>query len=121
MGNVRLALRCTDFNTSTSQAWLYTLQAGTAGWQSAALPVPNGSLDFTTPMEGWMLGSQDSDFTAPKELFHTTDGGQIWTNVAQNLLGNQVDFTDPLNGWIAPGGYSDSPLLHTTDSGVTWQ
>lgn len=121
MDNVRLVLRCTDFNTSTSQAWLYTRQGGAAEWQSAALPVANGSLGFMSPAEGWMLGSQDSDFTAPRELFHTTDGGQTWTSIAQNLIGNQVDFTDPLNGWIASGGYLDAPLLRTTDGGVTWK
>jgi photosystem II stability/assembly factor-like uncharacterized protein len=97
------------------------IRQGAAEWQSAALPVPNGSLDFITPAEGWMLGSQNSDFQAPKELFYTTDGGQSWTSLAQGLMGNQVYFTDPLNGWIASGGYADSPLLRTTDGGVTWK
>lgn len=120
-GTARLTLRCMDYDTSETNSWLYTLSSGAETWQPVPLPVPEGWLDFTSPDEGWMLGSLLPDYDAPKSLYHTTDGGQTWTLLAENLEGNQVDFVDTQDGWIAPGSYLDAPLIRTTDGGQTWQ
>ena len=71
------------------------------------------SINFTSPLEGWITKSAG-------EILHTTDGGLNWIDVTSNtseLLKNIV-FFDSEQG--AAVGWNGAYLV-TTDGGSTWQ
>ena len=56
--------------------------------------MPYGSLMFINPEEGWMVGSQQNDLSAPGGVYHTTDGGLTWTLVIATAWQGKADFVD---------------------------
>jgi photosystem II stability/assembly factor-like uncharacterized protein len=105
-------------------------------WQSSTISVSAVLLldppHFLTTQEGFLeLGIGGS--AAGSEgagIFHTTDGGQNWTQVADTqqagglpLAGhkNGIAFKDVRNGWATGQDASNTPWLHVThDGGHTW-
>jgi len=98
------------------------------------------SIDFITPLEGWIVGSNklishtdnlrkmlntgktkiEGEITESNKLiFHTSDGGVKWVsqkiNTKDRLKG--VDFINSACGWVI----GDAGIIfHTTDGGSTW-
>lgn len=73
---------------------------------------------FTTPSEGWVVGSGNT-------LFHTLDKGNVWQAVSISLPGvysfPSVSFSDPDNGWIAGNNAGSGPVvLHSENRGKDW-
>ena len=108
---------------------LSTASAGTNWHNQYSFTVAAGSInagiDFSGAQDGWVfaksLGSQ-------RTLYHTTNGGQLWTveysnfSTGRDAVGPPV-FVTPQVGWIAEDGEA-APLpgavFMTTDGGKTW-
>jgi photosystem II stability/assembly factor-like uncharacterized protein len=106
-------------------------------WQSSTISASAVSVldppHFLTTQEGFLelgiggsaAGSQGAG------IFHTTDGGQNWTQVASSnppddsfpLVGHKsgISFADVHNGWATGQDASNIPWLYVThDAGHTW-
>ena len=78
------------------------------------------SVDFTSPRNGWVSGTNGA-------LLHSTDGGAHWVR-AHTWSGSgsddlwSVDFTDARHGWVAGGNAATMTgfIRRTTDGGKTW-
>src|SRR5579859_4303269 len=106
-------------------------------WQSSTISVSAVQLldppHFLTTQEGFLeLGIGGS--AAGSEgagIFHTTDGGQNWTQITDTQhadglpLGghkNGISFKDVQNGWATGEDASNTPWLYAThDGGHTWK
>jgi photosystem II stability/assembly factor-like uncharacterized protein len=136
--NAQYAWVTTIDEKNSSVGILHTTNGGKS-WQSSTIgeQLDIGSLDmphFLNTSDGWLeifgtpgAGSRGS------YLFHTTDGGQHWTQLTDpNRSGSVqrssgISFSDVRNGWqTGDGGYGaanpSQPLLDVThDGGQTWQ
>jgi len=73
---------------------------------------------FSDILTGWTVGNAGA-------IFHTTDGGNHWTDRTLPCTGActkltdllRVRFTDPQTGWIVG---ERGMVYRTTDSGFTW-
>lgn len=88
-------------------------------WQNIGYPkLPSDyfidDVKFITPSEGWITGI---DFTLNHDAktYHTTDGGENWTEVEPT--GAAIEFVDTTHGWIAAAGI----VYRTVNGGQTWQ
>ncbi len=122
---------------------LFTTGDGGAHWQRQQIPSQLRSADlihFLDAREGWIIGYLNESTPGVAGVFHTTDGGQHWTQTAR-LDVNQVFsygqrggslqaslmFRDSSTGWLTPGTISgtDIPVVEphlymTHDSGRSW-
>ncbi|MGD0251477.1 MAG: hypothetical protein ABSC01_02140 [Verrucomicrobiota bacterium] len=114
---------------------IYNTHDGGKTWQ-AATPVKFGGVwNFISAKIGWMWSPEphNTTSTAPVKgiLYRTDDGGGLWKPMqADNGLKKylthgedivQLDFVDEDCGWaIARDWRNVTQLLHTTDSGQTW-
>ncbi|HEX8459227.1 MAG TPA: YCF48-related protein [Pyrinomonadaceae bacterium] len=70
---------------------------------------------FVSATQGWMLGST-SDTTY---ILYTKDGGETWTKQHETTVGLfDIKFVSDQVGWAVG---SSGTVLHTSDSGVTWE
>ncbi|MBJ7593913.1 MAG: hypothetical protein JF886_03475 [Candidatus Dormibacteraeota bacterium] len=90
-------------------------------------PVPPGftgvSATFTSPYQGWVLGTAPCAKRPCTSILRTVDGGATWKGVPApriELAGSApfgiIRFADPLDGWVAAG----AQLQVTHDGGATW-
>jgi photosystem II stability/assembly factor-like uncharacterized protein len=78
------------------------------------------SLDFISPIEGWLAfklpGSANFNLGV---LYHTADGGLTWEELSLPG-GGSIDFITQNHGWTLAGPQGDQ-LFQTQDGGRTWQ
>jgi len=122
---------------------LFKTVDGGAHWQRMALPPQATQVAlqyFLNADEGWVISYLNEATPGIAGVFHTTDGGQTWTQTARfdvnqyfshglsggSLQGNLV-FSDSSNGWMTPASYSGTGitpvpayLYVTHDGGKTW-
>jgi photosystem II stability/assembly factor-like uncharacterized protein len=114
---------------------IYNTHNGGKTWQPT-MPVKfDGVWNFISAQKGWLWSPEphSSNSTAPVKgiLYRTGDGGETWNSLpADNGLEKylthgedivQLDFVDEDCGWaIARDWHNVTQLLHTTDSGHTW-
>jgi photosystem II stability/assembly factor-like uncharacterized protein len=116
---------------------------GGAHWQRTGLPSQVSAADleyFLNANEGWVIAYLNQGTAGIAGVFHTTDGGQNWTQTARldvgqdfshgpgggSLQGSLV-FRDSSTGWLTPPNISGTgitpvpPFLYVThDGGKTW-
>ncbi len=100
-------------------------------WQSSTISVNGpevlGSPDFLTTQEGFLEISAGGPGAGSEQasIFHTTDGGQNWTNISELPRGglkSGISFKDAQNGWATGSDASETPWLYVThDGGHTWE
>jgi photosystem II stability/assembly factor-like uncharacterized protein len=65
----------------------------------------------------------DTGFIASDQIYKTIDGGETWieiqTPATQGII--HLFFVDENNGWATLGQFSEGNILHTEDSGETWE
>jgi photosystem II stability/assembly factor-like uncharacterized protein len=122
---------------------LFTTADGGAHWQRMALPPQATQVAlqyFLDSREGWIISYLNEATPGFAGVFHTTNGGQAWTQTARldvnqdfghgqtggSLQGNLV-FSDSSTGWLTPFESSGTgitpvqPFLYVThDGGKTW-
>jgi photosystem II stability/assembly factor-like uncharacterized protein len=122
---------------------LFTTADGGAHWQRMAIPPQASQVAlqyFLDAREGWIIAYLNETNPGFAGVFHTTDGGQSWTQTARldvnqefshgqaggSLQGNMV-FRDSSNGWMVPASFSGTGitpvpayLYVTHDGGKTW-
>jgi len=122
---------------------LFRSSDGGASWERMSLP-PEASqialLYFLDAREGWVVSYLNEATPGFAGVFHTTDGGQHWTQVARldvnkqfsyGLVGGSLQgslmFHDSSTGWFIGGTVSGTnipivaPHLYIThDGGKTW-
>jgi len=78
-----------------------------------------GHMAGTGPQECWATGRRDT-------LFHTTNGGGIWTTVTLGSVLDSVNglgricFVDSLHGWVVARRNQHLWVLTTADAGASW-
>lgn len=124
---------------------LFSTRDGGSTWRSLPVdseqPFPGSdtvvTMRFTSPADGWLVTV--NDFYRPDRLYvyHTTDGGETWTDTYTALPGyygtvayrraQPPTFTSAQDGTLeilsvpAPsGGYSPSLIFRTMDGGLHW-
>jgi photosystem II stability/assembly factor-like uncharacterized protein len=117
--SIRMSMRCMFFDANKPVSWLYVGKDNDAP-EAWPLPLPFGSFDFISPDEGWMVGSQRDDPSAPGEVYHTTDGGRNWTLVISTGWQGTPDFVNSNIGWVIARVADKSALVVTGNGGVTW-
>ena len=100
-------------------------------WQSSTISVNGpevlGPPDFLTAQEGFLEISAGGPGAGSEQasIFHTTDGGQNWTNISElpnGGLKSGISFKDAQNGWATGEDASQTPWLYVThDGGHTWK
>lgn len=113
-------VRCMVGDTDKSLAWLY-VGRDNAQPQARRLPAPYGSLMFTSPDDGWMVGAQLNDPAAPGAIYHTMDGGVSWNMVIVTAWQGKADFVDSQTGWVVAQSADKLALVMTQDGGLSWQ
>src|SRR6266851_9090639 len=122
---------------------LFTTGDGGAHWQRQQIPSQLRSADliyFLDAREGWIIGYLNEATAGFAGVFHTTDGGQHWTQTARldvgqafsygqrggSLQGSLI-FHDSSTGWLTPTMMSGTgipvvePHLYVSrDSGRSW-
>jgi photosystem II stability/assembly factor-like uncharacterized protein len=107
-------------------------------WQSSTVSASEASVGdvphFLTTQEGFLELVTNGGPGAGSEavgIFHTTDGGQNWTEVSDTEhpgglphggIKNGITFKDAQNGWATGEDASLTPWLYVThDGGHTWK
>lgn len=122
---------------------LFRTDDGGVHWQRMELPpqvTQVALLYFVDAREGWIISYLNEAAPGFAGVFHTTDGGQHWTQTARldvnqqfsyGLVGGSLQgsltFRDSATGWFAGATYSGTnipivePHLYIThDGGKTW-
>jgi photosystem II stability/assembly factor-like uncharacterized protein len=78
---------------------------------------------FSDASNGWVILSGTSLTTGT--LYHTTDGGRIWSSTATPFGEASLQFIDPTDGWALVGlgagmSHEAVAVFRTSDSGKTW-
>ena len=105
---------------------LYVTYDGGQTWTPTKLVTSNGPGSFTVNITDirhvWATNGTN--------LYATSNGGQSWTKLPPTPQPiSELSFVDANNGWaigptnVTPGNTKNQPpsLLHTTNSGRTWQ
>jgi photosystem II stability/assembly factor-like uncharacterized protein len=123
---------------------IFRTSDGGAHWQRMALPPQADQialLYFLNAREGWVVSYLNQATPGFAGIFHTTDGGQRWSQSARldvNLefshgqlggsLQGSIVFSDSGTGWFVPVAVSGTdipvvpPFLYVThDGGKTWK
>ncbi len=122
---------------------LFTTGDGGAHWRRQQVPSQLRSADliyFLDAREGWIIGYLNEATAGVAAVFHTTDGGQHWTQTARldvgqvfsygqrggSLQGSLI-FHDASTGWLTPTTMSgtgipvvEPHLYMTRDGGRSW-
>jgi photosystem II stability/assembly factor-like uncharacterized protein len=115
-----LTLRCTNFNNSTAQSWLYTSPDNGVNWSQRALPVLAPTLDLLSPNEAILVGSLRQDPAAGGAVYRTTDAGADWTQSTVTTWIGPPDFVDLQTGWVVATYNQVTAFVRTLDGGRTW-
>jgi photosystem II stability/assembly factor-like uncharacterized protein len=118
--SLRFSLRCTFYQDNTSVAWLYASDDGGLTWAPRPLPTPYGNFDFTSPEEGWLVGSLHSDPSASSEVYASMDGGRSWDAIIPTGWQGVPNFVSPQHGWVVAHQGDRLALVVTTDGGSNW-
>ena len=109
-------------DTTATDAKTVPLQTTDSGatWQQIDQPID--LMDFSDDKVVWTLKNDNDSLTAQQ----TKDGGTTWTGnsfTIGNLSCLSLAATSEKEAWVTARGFDDkwSRLLHTTDSGTTWQ
>jgi len=112
---------------ATGKAYLLRTEDGGVTWLNAT-PVGLTSVGFTTSFfmnaaTAWFV-LPSADYTTGT-LYHTADGGLMWTSNAVPFSGGSLQFLDAQSGWMlaslgAGAGSEAVAVLQSTDAGVTW-
>lgn len=97
---------------------VYTTTNGGAIWTAHLAPIRSAKADFID-----VVSPSECVIPASSSLYVSVDGGQSWARVASgvDLANHQVDFADATTGWAWNLSQPEPLLLHTTDSGRSWQ
>jgi photosystem II stability/assembly factor-like uncharacterized protein len=117
-----VSVKCLLFTADPVQVlyFLYTTADGGQTWRSS--PAPADSVTFLTPDVGWALAPTDpNDPAAPRDLYRTRDGGQMWAKIKSLNWDGQLDFIAEERGWAVARAGEAVALLTTADGGQTWQ
>lgn len=114
-------LACPNFNTSSTDAWLYQTPEGSESYSIYPLEPPYNHFDFLPSGEGWRLGTSSSDPKASGEILHTTDRGATWVNVREVAWHGDIDFIDGGVGWVLAQNGDQRALVTTDNGGELWQ
>ena len=120
-GNFMLDLTCINFDLNQASTWLYNSPDGGVTWNSLAASEPYGSFDFLNAQQGWQIGMQINDPSAPAEIFATHDGGSTWEHVINVNWHGDMDFIDAQNGWVVARNGDQIALVYSSDGGKSWQ
>jgi photosystem II stability/assembly factor-like uncharacterized protein len=114
----------------TNSVNIWRTSDGGQHWQSSTISVNGpevlGPPDFLTTQEGFLEISAGGPGAGSEQasIFHTTDGGQNWTNISElphGGLKTGITFKDAQNGWATGEDASAIPWLYVThDGGHTW-
>jgi hypothetical protein len=114
-------------NAAQPSFMLWRTTDGGLTWQEAPLTAVSEllsdaravSLDFISPLEGWLAFKLPSSANFNRGvLYHTSDGGLSWDE--RSLPGGgSIDFVTETNGWTLAGPQGDE-LYQTQDGGRTW-
>lgn len=115
-------------NAAHPELSIWRTTDGGLTWQAAPLTAASETLlaaravtlDFVSPLEGWLsLKLVSSSNFNLGSLYHTADGGLTWEE--RSLPGGgAIDFVNPTHGWTFAGPQGDE-LYQTQDGGYTWQ
>jgi len=119
--------------------YLYYTHDNGKTWIPRPSPVKIGTVYFRDAQVGWLLGKNDPDPASPTQLYHTTDGGETWSQIDANCmlsLGSALQFVDEQTGFaFFPYAFSDiyryfdvridpaarhSYLFYSNDGGSSW-
>src|SRR5260370_15115854 len=105
---------------------LFTTSDGGAHWQRQQIPSQLTSADliyFLDAREGWIIGYLNEATPGVAGVFHTTDGGQRWTQAARldvrhefsygqpgGSLQGSLTFHDSSTGWLVPTTMSGTDI-----------
>jgi photosystem II stability/assembly factor-like uncharacterized protein len=108
--NIILNLRCDNFESSTTDYYLYRTTNGGENWSVNSFP--GDSLLFINSEVGWALG---------RDIYQTTDGGQTWNKVSSVNWDGQFDFVSEQLGWAVARADGQIALVKTENAGRRWQ
>jgi photosystem II stability/assembly factor-like uncharacterized protein len=108
--NIILNLRCDNFESSTTDYYVYRTTDGGENWSVESFP--GDSLLFSTSEVGWALG---------RDIYQSTDGGQTWDKVASVNWNGQFDFVNEQLGWAVARADGQIALVKTEDGGSRWE
>jgi len=108
-------------NIEVSRGVILITSDGGRNWKKIETDVRLSAIDFPTKKKGWIAGDYNT-------ILHTDDGGKSFSPQTERAYSyNDVYFLSPQNGWIVAswfhwgfGDFTDSHILHTTDSGKKW-
>jgi len=126
-------------NPNSNQVYIWYTSDGGQHWNDSMITTQYASgadyPHFLSISNGWLqlFGSPGAG-QLPTAIYHTTNGGQSWTQVQVQASGQYsvvrpdgISFKDAENGWIAgdgsayPSATTLPPVDVTHDGGVTWQ
>jgi photosystem II stability/assembly factor-like uncharacterized protein len=118
-------VRCLEFASSNTVAWLYTTTDGGATWTPHTLPGTYNAypyyaslFTFLDAQTGWVLG--DGASATEYQLYQTTDGGESWTPLKKLAWLGELDFVDAQTGWAVARIGEAIALVKTTNGGGKW-
>lgn len=107
--NIILEVQCNNFESSTTETYVYRTTGGGKNWSINSFP--GDSLLFINSEVGWALG---------RDIYQTMDGGQTWNKVASVNWDGQFDFTSEQLGWAVARADGQIALVKTEDGGRRW-
>jgi photosystem II stability/assembly factor-like uncharacterized protein len=108
--NIILNVRCDNFESSTTDYYVYRTTDGGKNW--SVDPFPGDSLLFINSEVGWALG---------RDIYQTTDGGQTWNRVSSVNWDGQFDFISEQLGWAVARADGQIAMVKTEDGGSRWK
>ena len=115
-----LTVRCDIHATKQTVSWLYTGELGVMH-EGHQLPTPFGAIQFLNADEGWLVGTWRNDPSAPGEIYHTTDGGESWTQLITTGWQGIPNFINSNTGWVVARTADKVALVFSNDGGLTWE
>jgi len=116
---VLFSVRCLFAVVNRPVTWLYASKENGQPY-ARRLPVAFGSFSFISPDEGWLVGAQQNDLSAPGGVYHTVDGGFTWEQMIATAWQGTPDFVDSSVGWVIAQSADKLALVQTEDGGRSW-
>lgn len=105
-----------QFFGDTMQTGIYFSANGGQTWEFATLLPRFGTVDFTSPSDGFYWSGND--------FFVSEDGGQTWTQITSNLDFDEnlilFDFVNNKTGWAVTYEDGQTLLYKTVDGVANW-